>query len=521
MKTGVLIRTICKLRLKQIVCQIISRLYHRSYHNYSLYSYTGRLITFQPFIQKNTCCKDNVLCFLNICDKFHDWNDTRHGMLWAYNVNYMDWLLQADLNFEEGARWIDLFIEDIDGNKIGLDPYPTALRGVNWIKFISLNINNIEASRLQIWNNALYSQYRLLERSLEFRLLGNHLLEDAYSLFIAAIYFSNSSFYDKATKLLKAQLKEQILADGAHYEQSPMYHCILLDRLLDCYNVSINNYIFKDQLIFNEFLAGFAVMMLGHLECIIYKDGTIPLLNDSAYDIAPSPDTIFDYAKRLNLSWIKRPMKDCGYRKMSIPNLEAIVDVGGMTASYQPGHSHADTFNYEIRLNGIPFIIDTGISTYDKNSRRQYERSTPAHNTVSIGGRDSSEVWGGFRVGRRANVTILEDGPYRVVASHDGFGDKCTHLRTFDISDGNMAIMDELVGRIRTGVSYIHFAPDVSIVYYDNNIIKTDRAEISIKGSDNVNILDGQASTTYNSLCNIKIAAIEFSSNLTYIVVFK
>ena len=107
------------------------------------------------------------------------------------------------------------------------------------------------------------------------------------------------------------------------------------------------------------------------------------------------------------------------------------------------------------------------------------------------------------------------------MALHDGFGCKCTHMRTFDISDGNMVIKDELVGRISKGISYIHFAPDVNIVYYNNNIIRTDRAEIRINGSDNVNILDGQASTTYNSLCNIKTVAIEFSSNLTYIVVFK
>ena len=46
--------------------------------------------------------------------------------------------------------------------------------------------------------------------------------------------------YDKASCLLYKELDEQILPDGSHYEQSPMYHCILLDRLLDCYNASIN-----------------------------------------------------------------------------------------------------------------------------------------------------------------------------------------------------------------------------------------------------------------------------------------
>ena len=34
--------------------------------------------------------------------------------------------------------------------------------------------------------------------------------------------------YDKASCLLYKELDEQILPDGSHYEQSPMYHCILL-----------------------------------------------------------------------------------------------------------------------------------------------------------------------------------------------------------------------------------------------------------------------------------------------------
>ncbi len=31
-------------------------------------------------------------------------------------------------------------------------------------------------------------------------------------------------------------------------------------------------------------------------------------------------------------------------------------------------------------------------STYNKTARRQYERSTSAHNTVTVGNKDSSEV---------------------------------------------------------------------------------------------------------------------------------
>ena len=103
--------------------------------------------------------------------------------------------------------------------------------------------------------------------------------------------------------------------------------------------------------------------------------------------------------------------------------LEAVVDVGNITATYQPGHSHADTFNYELRIDCRPFVVDTGISTYNKTARRQYERSTSAHNTVTVGNKDSSEVWGGFRMGKRAKVRVLSDTENEIMAEHDGLKD--------------------------------------------------------------------------------------------------
>ncbi len=146
----------------------------------------------------------------------------------------MDWLCQEEASRETGEKWIDKFIADLPSNRVGLAPYPIALRGINWVKFISIHYDAIPDSKRQRWNDSLYAQYRLLSRRLEYHLEGNHLLENAYSLFIASIYFADRRLYKKSSKLLIKELDEQILPDGAHFEQSPMYHCILLDRLLDC-----------------------------------------------------------------------------------------------------------------------------------------------------------------------------------------------------------------------------------------------------------------------------------------------
>ncbi len=447
-------------------------------------------------IDKLESVNDEGVSFLNVKSEFLLWNDVSHGMLWAYNLNYMDWLCQEGMTYEEGAMWIDRFIDNIPTNKVGLDPYPIALRGINWIKFMSKFPDRIESNRLKRWNDSLFSQYLLLEKKLEWHLLGNHLLEDIYSLYIASIYFNDVQLFRKYSHLLRKQLNEQILPDGAHYEQSPMYHCILLDRLLDCINISAGR---SAEV---ELLSRYAIKMLGHLGEICYQNGEIPLLNDAAYNIAPKPYQIFDYARRLGLEWESIPMRECGYRKLSSDNMEAIVDVGNITATYQPGHTHADTLNYELRINGKPYIVDTGISTYDKNERRQFERGTIAHNCVSPGGKDSYEVWGGFRVGRRCRTEIVEDGEKLIEAWHDGFDRPCR--RRFQVSENDFVVEDWYDGE---AVSYIHLAEGA------------DENRIRIEGATNVEIKDHQYSTEYNKFHSGRVVEMHFNGYLKYTII--
>ena len=295
-----------------------------------------------------------------------------------------------------------------------------------------------------------------------------------------------------------------------------MYHCILLDRLLDCINYTSCHS--QDSLFpagFNSLLIRYAVLMTGHLRSIVWPDGTIPLLNDSAYGIAPQYSELLDYAGSLGVQSAPIPMKECGYRRLTNGRIDAIVDIGNITAGNQPGHSHADTFNYELRIDGKPFIVDTGVSTYNKNDRRQYERGTHAHNTVTVGGKDSSGVWGGFRVAGRARANIQQDGDILIVASHDGYGRGAIHSRSFRLEDGTFSIRD-ICNTPKETISRIHFAPDVRILSADNSSIVTDKATISIEGDATLVVNDAETSVEYNDTKAGKVAEITFRGSLTY-----
>lgn len=519
MNYKLLIRTLSYLRWTQIRYQLLYRIKPGRLKQTKA-PIDDRSVQFPYFIRKSCCRHGEYFNYLNVRAPFISWNDTSHGMLWAYNLNYMDWLCQTGADYVEGAKWIDRFIDDLPNNKVGTAPYPIALRTINWVKFICCHRADISANTLQRWHDALISQYRLLEQRLEFHLLGNHLLEDAYALYMGAIYFADDRLFRRASDLMRKELDEQILEDGAHYEQSPMYHCILLDRLLDCYCFSCYNSHFDGQKEMNAFMKLKAGKMLGHLVHIVYTDGTIPLLNDASLGIAPSASQIFDYARQLEIPFEAIKSTVCGYRKWKIGSIEATIDVGNIMATYQPGHSHADTFNYELRIGVKPFIVDTGISTYDKTPRRQYERSTAAHNTVTIDGHDSSEVWGGFRVGRRATVTILSETNHHIVARHCGMAEGLWHQRTFDYQQGRFTVID-LIAEGHNGISFLHLAPEVTVKSTTSSKVQTSVADINIEGAEKVELLNDFCAVAYNTLQPIKVIAIHFQGTMTYTITEK
>ena len=409
---------------------------------------------------------DNHFLFLNLSKEFRDkidWNYSDYGKLWTYNLNYFDFLSQKDSkNF---IYLIDDYIDNIESIGDGMEPFPISLRGINWIKYLSYySIKN------QKIDNSLYAQYYILLDNLEYHLLGNHLLENGFSLLFGAYYFQDEKLYTKAKEILIEQLNEQILNDGGHFELSPMYHQIMLFRVLDTINLVKNNSYKNRELL--EFLIQKAEIMLGWIEQISYKNGDIPLLNDSANGIAPTTNQLLDYANRLTIKSKRVKLSDSGYRKIVKDKYESIVDIGEVGARYIAGHAHADTFNFELRVNGTPFIVDTGLSTYEVGVRRDIERSTASHNTIEINSKNSSEVWGGFRVANRAEIIDIEEKKDFLEATHNGYN-PILHTRVWKFKDNQIIINDILNQNIKA-IARLHFHPNITKEYIKEHI-KVDR----------------------------------------------
>jgi len=515
-----------------------------------------------------------------------DWNRTEWDKLWLYNLHYFDDLnaIDNDTHHQDWHRsllnrWLT---ENPPGTEIGWEPYPLSLRIVNWIKWI-LADNALPHEAIE----SLAIQTRFLTKRLEFHLLGNHLFANAKALVFAGLFFEGEEaevWLEKGLRILASELPEQILSDGGHFERSPMYHSIILEDLLDLINLSqrYTSEIPDSRLRGNDIkelwnamieggeaeaekgnnelaeterapMIGAAKRMLAWLKVMSHPDGQIALFNDAAFGIAPYPAELYAYAERLGIhesaeslaeehpsasSFIDHfsfdsirltHLKHSGYIRVENGPMTAILDVAPVGPDYLPGHAHADTLSFELSFHGQRIIVDSGTSRYGAGTERLRQRSTAAHNSVIVNGKDSSEVWGSFRVARRARPFGLEiketsDGSIMVSCAHDGyrrFPGKPVHRREWRFNDHSLTVRDVIEGRYSEAVSRFHLHPSITIENRDGApfiFVLPDSKKISCQ------VKKGRAhqdSSTYHPECGVSIANccldIYFTEPETYV----
>jgi hypothetical protein len=453
-----------------------------------------------------------------------DWDYAGYGKLWTYNLNYFEFLHQMEFDKETGLRLMHDFIDQHKNLRVGYDSYPLSLRNIFWIRFITKYA--IQDERIDAF---LYTSYKLLSHNLEYHLLGNHLLENAFSLLFGAYYFHDIKIYKKAYNLLKSELNEQILSDGAHFELSPMYHQIILYRLLDSINLLQKNQMFDEQMKLLMFLKEKLFSMLQWLNAITFSNGEIPLFNDAAFCIAPTTKQLNQYAVDLKVITQEdiilknkniTKLSESGYRCFRNNIYECILDIGQIGPSYQSGHAHADTFNFVLNVHNMPIIVDTGISTYNPGSIRLQERGTTAHNTVTVLGKNSSEVWSSFRVAQRANVEILEDKKDSIIAQHDGYKKiGVIHKRQWKLFDDKIEIIDYLIGRIVRGKFYLHIYPQYRPELKDK-VVHINNIKIFFDNDGMITIVPAKLPDGYNQYRENYVISVSFEKYLKTHIIF-
>jgi uncharacterized heparinase superfamily protein len=442
------------------------------------------------------------------------WNCDSVSHLWRYQLQYCHYIW--DLGVAYGMRSEDSYVTKfkelidswIDQNEFGMldgwHPYTVSLRTVNWMYGWALFEPTLKKDNefCNRFFSTLYLQCEFLSHNLEFQGCGNHLLSNIKTLIFGGLFFNepkSQNWLKVGLGLLEKELEEQILPDGGHFERSPMYHLLVMKDLIEIAAVlEKNNHSVSEQ------LYGKIEEMTAFTKAMCAFDGCISLLNDSSYDLAPDSDMLlfmadcllgkpldesrvwtwpsllmdviscsaFNSSSKDTLSGFVA-LEDTGYYLMkSKRGTGMILDCGPVCPDYLPPHAHADTLSFEFWVGGEKMISDSGTYEYTAGEWRDYFRSTRAHNTVVVDGMDQSEVWGSFRVAKRAypkGVTwIASDEAGYFSGSHDGYhrlSEPIGHQRrVVYLEDRFWFVLDEITGQGEHWVeSFLHFHPETVV----------------------------------------------------------
>lgn len=433
-------------------------------------------------LDSNKCYSPpNTFSFLNQKVEFEDnidWNYIDNGLLWNYNLNYLDFLSNKETLNKQSI--IISFYKKYNSLKAGKDPYPTSLRIINLIKYI-VSENNYSDELIDL----IYLDTRNLLKWREYHLLGNHLLENAMALYFAAHIFSSHELRLLSTQLLKKELNEQILSDGAHFELSPMYHQIILKRLLECISISNKNRQKWNEEI-NKILIKKAELMANWLYTVSDNFKYFIRINDSVEGIAPRLLELREYCHLLNIPFNKiNTLKESKIRIIKGLNYFLLFDGSNIISKYQAGHSHADSLNFLLFIRETPLIVDPGISTYERGKQRLSERSTKQHNTISLDDLNTDDVWGSFRVGFKSKTEFLIDSPNHIEVSNDGYQRIGVNIFRKIIVDGALIqIFDKIECRNNKEATLnLHFHPKRKIdLVSTKKVLIENLAEITFVG---------------------------------------
>lgn len=371
-------------------------------------------------------------------------------------------------------------------------PHSVSLRVLHWCRYVAWcagdDVGVPDRLLELVYKNALF-----LGTHVEHDVGGNHLVENAVALLAAGTLFHahDTGWTERARRLLETAADEQFLADGCHFERSPMYHVTVLRRYATAYDL------LSSLGLPTAVVRSTAETAMGFLARLIEPGGRIPLLNDSVHGEAIEAASCLSYCRACGLTRAdppRTPSGGSGYRLLPTTAGTLLLDVGDVGPPHLPAHSHNDHLSVLLWVDGRPVLVDTGVYDYGANRRRRYARSVAAHNTAQYGSAEPIPIGGSYLLGRRTPVSVVADEPGRITARYArrGVGPAYEHRRTVTTTEPGWEIVDDVSadGGGRYSVRY-HFHPEVDVteaaateggfdVAFDGDRI----ARIRVHGSD-------------------------------------
>lgn len=421
---------------------------------------------------------------------FEDWNksissydistrntDSIGDIRYTWELNRMHFapyiaMLYLKEGKEKYIKLLESYFEDwVDNNRI--------CEGVNWVSSMEIAIRsyqwlivlflikdaNKKDFKVKICRSILASIKYVMENLSLYSSANNHLIVESAISSIVGYCFKDvykQNWFDKGSKRLQKEIIKQFYSDGVNKEQALHYQAFVIDMMLH-YNFimkNLNKKTIEDGLIkksvefiynigaahnYTDFgdsddarIINLTNRVYNYYDYILalaskyYKVEFTSNHNKYAEVSLLSPDIML--SDKFNDMEYKLYEKG-GYFLVNNKANNILFDFGKLGFGSLAAHGHADALMFLYCYKGHEFLIDSGTYIYNINKeKRNYYRSTEAHNTLSYMKKNQSEILGPFLWGKKCESKI--DNFYEnneevtIEASHNGYS-PYIHKRVF------------------------------------------------------------------------------------------
>ena len=348
---------------------------------------------------------------------------------WQFSLNRMKWFQNYVGVYENSydERYVRAWMKQIESwIKIGDPGFPrtidTGNRLENWVISYYMFVNKLKSPSVTAEFNlrvlqSMYDQVEYLFNPDHWRRYSNWGTFENTGFAKFVIFFPEFKRHQEWLKeiffRMRFQLENSFYPDGMHIEVSPSYHSHELEVWFDFLDLAeINGYQnpWRPQIP----MTPLREIILKRAEALMYwykPNGRMPQVGDTddrderqllliVGEKWNRPDLLYvatDGVKGEVPAKTTRGFPEGGYYMLRSgwgkgdetsfrEQLYLLFDTG----RNEPWHAHFDMLNIIISAYGYDLLVDPGRYTYNDGPERDYFKSTQAHNTVVIDGRDQA-----------------------------------------------------------------------------------------------------------------------------------
>lgn len=444
---------------------------------------------------------------------------------WVWELNRHQFLFPVAIAFwatrdEKYAKFIiEVICDWLQSNRPGkginwVESQEVALRMTTWLWILEMmkGASALTADHLENILDSIVQHATHISRYPSFYISPNtHLTGEAFGLFLFSClypeYVQSADWLEFSRSVMEIELLNQFEDNGIHRELSTYYHCYSIE-----YYVQFALLAKKNNVSMSEKILPCISRMYDFLVNIARPDGSLPMIGDGDGGRA-LPLTSESYGNVRSLIGVgamllKRPDltaradgafedniwlygRDFAFIYESLPPVTErdtmevytesnfmvcrfgdkdiqhhLIMNGGKMGFLSAAHSHADYLHIELSLFGVPFLSDPGTYSYKAESWRGYTRSTAAHNTVMIDGKDqamSSGPFGWRKLPSEAVTTCITPGDFCLMEGMHKCYSEVEHTRGVLIYADTFVLLTDIFrteGEHHYNYHY-HLAPEI------------------------------------------------------------